>query len=79
MVGTAFAGVRLQKKYIIEKIQKLNEAYPNFIIFDENKMGNHDYTDEMARDTDHLGDLGAAQMSLRLDSLLQNQNINWEE
>lgn len=70
---------RSEAPAIIEKIQKLNEAYPNFIIFDENKMGNHDYTDEMARDTDHLGDLGAAQMSLRLDSLLQNQNINWEE
>jgi len=70
---------RSEAPAIIERLQGLSLSYPNFILFDENKMGNHDYTDEMARDTDHLGDLGATQMSLRLDSLLQNQDINWEE
>jgi len=37
---------------------------------DENKMGNHDYTDEMAFDYDHLSVIGATQLSSRLDSLL---------
>lgn len=64
---------------LIEKIQEISLAYPNFILFDENKMGNHDYTDNMARDSDHLGDLGAAQMTSRLDSLLRSLDINWEE
>lgn len=34
-------------------------------------MGHHDYTDEMAWDYDHLMALGAAQLTARLDSLLQ--------
>lgn len=37
---------------------------------DENKMGDHDYTDAMAFDYDHLSYLGAAQLTHRLDSLL---------
>jgi len=41
------------------------------ILMDENKMGLHDYTDNMAYNTDHLSRAGAAQLSSRLDSLLQ--------
>lgn len=62
---------------IISELQKLSDLYSNFILFDENKMGNHDYTDEMARDVDHLNDLGAVLMTERLDSLLKQQTINW--
>jgi hypothetical protein len=38
---------------------------------DENKNGKHDYSDEMALNTDHLSALGAAQITQRLDSLLK--------
>jgi uncharacterized protein (TIGR02171 family) len=41
------------------------------ILMDENNWGNHDYTDEMAYDPDHLSYLGAIQLTHRLDSLLQ--------
>jgi hypothetical protein len=34
-------------------------------------MGNHDYADEMAGNKDHLGYLGALQMTARLDSVLR--------
>lgn len=39
-------------------------------IFDENKDGLHDYTDEMAANSYHVSYLGAAQFTARLDSLL---------
>lgn len=42
-----------------------------YIIFDENKDGDHDYTDEMAFNTNHLSYLGARQFTARLDSLLK--------
>jgi uncharacterized protein (TIGR02171 family) len=41
------------------------------ILMDENKWGLHDYTSEMAYDSDHLSYLGAKQLTHRLDSLLQ--------
>ena len=40
-------------------------------LMDENKMGNHDYTDEMAQNMDHLNYKGAVQLTTRLDSLLK--------
>ena len=44
---------------------------------DENKMGEHDYTDDMAYDRDHLGSLGAEKISRRLDSLIQTLDIDF--
>ena len=41
------------------------------MLLDENKMGAHDYTDNMAKDTDHLSEAGAEQLTHRLDSLLR--------
>ena len=41
------------------------------IVFDENKDGKHDYTDDMAFDSSHLSYKGAAQFSKRLDSFLE--------
>jgi len=41
------------------------------LIFDENKDGLHDYTDEMAANSYHVSYLGAIQFSERLDSLLK--------
>lgn len=40
------------------------------VLMDENNWGNHDYTDEMAYNHDHLSYLGAIQLTHRLDSLL---------
>lgn len=41
------------------------------MVMDEHKMGNHDYTEDMAVNTDHLAILGAIQLTRRLDSLLK--------
>ena len=56
---------------MINKIKEMEKEYSNFHLMDENKMGNHDYTEEMALDYDHLSALGAVQITSRLDSLLQ--------
>ena len=42
-----------------------------FVIFDENKDGKHDYTPEMAYNSSHLSYIGAERFSARLDSLLK--------
>lgn len=42
------------------------------LIFDENKDGYHDYTDEMANNPNHVSYLGAAQFSTRLDAFLKS-------
>ena len=46
------------------------KTYPNFMLVDENKMGNHDYTDDMAYDYDHLSIPGARKITMTLDSLI---------
>lgn len=55
---------------LIQEIEELSKTYPNFILMDENKMGYHDYTDEMAYDHNHLSVAGATQMTARIDSVL---------
>lgn len=69
---------RSKAAIVIEDFIKLNKEFPNFILMDENKMGDHDYTDDMARDSEHLTHLGAIQITQRLDSLMQTLNTNWE-
>jgi len=56
---------------MIKTIQDISKDYPHFIFMDENKMGNHDYTSEMASNDDHLAHLGAVKISHRVDSLIQ--------
>ena len=56
---------------IIKKLRELETKYPHFFLMDENKMGNHDYTDDMAMNWDHLAPLGASQLTARLASLLK--------
>ncbi|MFA6342306.1 MAG: TIGR02171 family protein, partial [Fibrobacteraceae bacterium] len=56
---------------VIDKLNILQRKYPHFVLMDENKMGQHDYTDEMALNYDHLNYLGAAKLTARLDSLLK--------
>ena len=55
---------------LISRIQSLSETYSNFTLMDENQMGSHDYTDEMAQNRDHLCPAGAIQMTERLNALL---------
>ena len=67
---------RSQAPKLIQQINDLSSQYPNFILMDENKMGNHDYTDEMAMDRDHLATKGAEQLTKRLDSLIRTLDID---
>ena len=55
---------------LIDTLKNYQLQYPNFHLMDENKMGNHDYTDDMGLNCDHLDAIGAAQLTRRLDSLL---------
>ena len=67
-----FQGIQRSKApALIEEIANLHNDYPNFILMDENKMGNHDYTDDMAYDCSHLGHKGAIKITRRIDSLLK--------
>jgi sugar phosphate isomerase/epimerase len=62
-------------KEVIDDLKALEKTYPHFKLLDENKMGNHDYTDEMAQNRDHLSYKGAEQMTSRLDSVLKT--LRW--
>lgn len=55
---------------LIQEIADLSKTYPNFILMDENNMGIHEYTDEMAYDFNHLAHLGAVHFSNKLNLLL---------
>lgn len=68
--------LRSQVPELIQQIANLSNDYPNFILMDENKMGYHDYTDEMAADRDHLAEKGAEQLTSRLDSLIRTLDID---
>lgn len=61
---------RSNAKKLIEDIKDLEMSYSNFVLMDENKMGNHDYSDSMANDNDHLCPEGMDLLTSRLDSLL---------
>ncbi len=63
----AYGPMRSVAKKIIDRVTSELDV----ILMDENKWGNHDYTDEMAYDFDHLSYLGARQLSHRVDSLLK--------
>ena len=53
-------------KEVIAELKDMQKTYPHFRVFDQNKMGDHDYADEKAGDTDHLCIKGASQISTRL-------------
>ena len=63
--------LRSEAPALIQEIADIGKTYPNFILMDENKMGDHDYTEDMAFDFDHLNRNGAAQLTARVDSLLK--------
>lgn len=62
---------RSEAPALLDNLKKLEKEYPHFVFWDENKMGSHDYKDEMAMNRDHLSVLGASKLTSRLDSLLR--------
>ena len=56
---------------LIKQFKEYEKVYSNFILFDENKMGNHDYSDDEAVDSDHLCYNGSHKITTRLDSVLR--------
>ena len=73
-----YRGLRRSEAAVsIKNIKQLRDTYPNFILMDENNMGNHDYSDDMAADTGHLSYAGAVKLTARLDSLIQTLNIDF--
>ena len=70
----AFGRYGIRKSVVKEsfaRLEMLSEKYANFEFFDEYKFGNHDYTEKMALDYDHMSAFGATQFSKRLNSLLK--------
>ncbi len=56
---------------ILDSLNALKAEFDNFRLMNENKMGEHDYPNSMAINTDHLALAGAVQITRRLDSLLK--------
>jgi hypothetical protein len=69
-----YGPTRTVAKKTLKSLEQLEASHSNFILLNENKMGNHDYSDEMAINTDHLSELGARQLTERLDSLLKEMD-----
>ena len=65
---------RSSAKKLIKELDALSKDYPNFKLFDENKMGEHDYSDRMAFDEDHLCYGGSVLLTSRLNKFL----LSWE-
>ena len=65
---------RSSAKKLIKELDALSKDYPNFKLFDENKMGEHDYSDRMAFDEDHLCYGGSVVLTSRLNKFL----LSWE-
>lgn len=63
--------LRSTAKNFIKRLKELDELEKYFVLFDENKMGDHDYPSSMAYDYDHLNIYGSEQLTARLDSLLK--------
>ena len=68
---------RSAAELLIAKAASLTQKYDNFYLMDENKMGNHDYSNSMAEDHQHLCPVGAMQMTHRVDSLLMTLESNF--
>ena len=68
---------RSEAPALIQEISDLSKVYSNFILMDENKMGDHDYTDIMGYDNSHISDYGARQLTHRLDSLVHTLDIEF--
>lgn len=74
----SFGTYGLQRSKYPEKKKKLDslaKANRYFVLMDENKNGDHDYTDQMSFNRDHLCVAGKKQMTDRLDSVLKT--LKW--
>ena len=56
---------------LVDYLHELEVRHDNFHFYDANNLGDHDYDDSMAFDTNHLNIRGGAQIASRIDSLLQ--------
>lgn len=63
--------LRSHAEKLIEEIKTLAEGKSNFVVFDQNMLGDHDYPSSMSYDYDHLNRVGAKRFTTRLDSLLK--------
>ena len=63
--------LRSHAEKLIEEIKTLAEGKSNFVVFDQNMLGDHDYPSSMSYDYDHLNRVGAKRFTARLDSLLK--------
>ena len=66
---------RSAARKLIDRLDSIDRVKSHFVLMDENKMGDHDYTDEMALNRDHLSYLGAERLTRRIDSLLKT--LEW--
>lgn len=57
---------------IIKDLSALSKKYSNFKVLDENKMGEHDYSEVEAVNRDHLLNDAAPKMTSRIDSVLHS-------
>ena len=74
----SFGTYGLQRSKYPEKKKKLDslaKANRYFVLMDENKNGDHDYTDQMSFNRDHLCVAGKKQMTDRLVSVLKT--LKW--
>lgn len=62
---------RSTAKEVISQIKNLTKEYPNFVLLDENKMGDHDYSNSLAYDNDHLCSEATYKITARVDSVLK--------
>lgn len=75
-----YRGLRRSDAFkVIEDLSELSQTYPNFVLMDENKMGEHDYADEEALDASHLSEAGATKLTARVDSLIKTLDIDFGE
>lgn len=70
MVGRAGPGraTWLQLAAILRAMEQKNR---NFHFYDANNLGDHDYTNDEAFDTNHLNSRGGLKLAARVDSILQ--------
>ena len=69
---------RSHAKKIIQDLIDLEKDYPHFRVYDQNKMGDHDYDDDKAQDADHLCQDGAGKLSTRVYEFIKTLKENDE-
>ncbi len=65
--GTTLKGYR----ELVDRLQKLENQFPNLVFIDLNMGGNHDFSPEMFKDLDHMNALGAGRLTQQLEEIRQ--------